>query len=63
MKKFNGRDALPRVHNRKPKPDAEHRVPAGSGFILQTEFFHSFGSGEAPGWFPTPGCELLPKPP
>jgi hypothetical protein len=28
VKGFNGRDALPRVRNRKTKPDAEDRVPS-----------------------------------
>jgi hypothetical protein len=28
---LNGRDALLRVHKRKPKPDAAHRVPTASG--------------------------------
>ena len=27
VKKFTGRDALPRVRNGKATPDAEHRVP------------------------------------
>lgn len=30
VEKFSGRDALPRVRNRKWKADAEHRVPTGA---------------------------------
>ena len=39
VKKFNGRDALLRVHNRKPNPDAGHRVPTGSGSCGKRNFF------------------------
>jgi len=38
VKTFNGRDALPRVHNRKPNPDAGHRVPTGSGSCGKRNF-------------------------
>jgi len=39
VKKFNGRDALLRVHDSKPNTDAEHRVPTESGLQAQTNFF------------------------
>ncbi len=39
VKKFNGRDALLRVRDGKPKTDAEHRVPTGSGLCAQPIFF------------------------
>jgi hypothetical protein len=35
VKKFNGREALLRVRNRKSNKDAEHRVPTGSGPYAQ----------------------------
>ena len=40
VKKFNGRDALLRVRDAKPKTDAGHRVPTESGLRVQTNFFH-----------------------
>ena len=39
VKKFHGRDALPRVRNRKPKADAEHRVPTRTRPYAQWNFF------------------------
>ena len=37
MKRLKGRDVLSRVHNRKPKLDAEHRVPTRSGLHSREE--------------------------
>ncbi len=42
MKKFKDRNALPRVRSRKIKPDAEHRVPTGSGVYARWNFFTPF---------------------
>jgi len=42
VKELNGRDALPRVRNREPNPDAGHRVPTRSVSCGKTQFFHSF---------------------
>ncbi len=37
--KSMGRDALPRVRIRNPKPDAEHRVPTGARPYPRWNFF------------------------
>ena len=46
--KFNGRDALRRVRDGKPKMDAEHRVPTGSR-SYDHRIFHSFPPKRRPG--------------
>ena len=39
VKQFNGRDALLRVRDGKPKTDAEHRVPTPADLQAKTDFF------------------------
>ncbi len=39
MKKFKGRDALLRVHNPKPRSDAEDRVPTQATAVVEHNFF------------------------
>jgi hypothetical protein len=38
-KKLNGREALLRVRDGKPRTDAEHRVPTESDLPAQTNYF------------------------
>ena len=38
---MNGREVLPHVPNRKPNPDAEHRVPTGSGSCGKRNFIRA----------------------
>jgi hypothetical protein len=49
VKKIKGRDALLRVRNRKPNPDAGHRVPTQSGSCGRANFFTA----------PRVGCERI----
>lgn len=52
MKKFSGRDAVLRVHNRKRKADAEHRVPTRSDPLetLKWNFLVFAGKNLEYGW-------------